>query len=181
MKEKLLFYLSGLNRREKVLLAVATLLLGGFLGMKMSQSVLEAFFDYDLTALSEQKRQAQESKALYVGIQAQKKELDSLNKLILHFKADEKAYLDELYALANSANVNFTSIKNTTTKDAAFAKHSIFIDFESDFASCLAFLQSIQHSPLFFEFKEVKFSKNDERKTLHTFLHLRFIVINGTL
>lgn len=177
MKEKLLFYLSGLNRREKVLLAVATLLLGGFLGMKMSQSVLEAFFDYDLTALSEQKRQAQEGKALYVGIQAQKKELDSLNKLILHFKADEKAYLDELYALANSANVNFTSIKNTTTKDAAFAKHSIFIDFESDFASCLAFLQAVEHSKLFFEFSELKIVRNDSTKTLRVFLHLRFISV----
>lgn len=177
MKEKLLFYLSGLNRREKVLLAVATLLLGGFLGMKMSQSVLEAFFDYDLTALSEQKRQAQESKALYVGIQAQKKELDSLNKLILHFKADEKAYLDELYALANSANINFTSIKNTSTKDAAFAKHSIFIDFESDFASCLAFLQAVEHSKLFFEFSELKITRNDSTKTLRVFLHLRFISV----
>ena len=177
MKEKLLFYLSGLNRREKVLLAVATLLLGGFLGMKMSQSVLEAFFDYDLTALSEQKRQAQESKALYVGIQAQKKELDSLNKLILHFKADEKAYLDELYALANGANVDFTSIKNTTTKDAAFAKHSIFIDFESDLASCLAFLQAVEHSKFFFEFSELKIARNDSTKTLRTFLHLRFISV----
>ena len=64
MKEKLLFYLSGLNRREKVLLAVATLLLGGFLGMKMSQSVLEAFFDYDLTALSEQKKASPREQSL---------------------------------------------------------------------------------------------------------------------
>ena len=98
--------------------------------------------------------------------------------LIISGRGDQST---ELYTLANAANVNFTSIKNATTKDATFAKHSIFIEFESDFYKSLAFLQSIQHSPLFFEFKEVKFSKNDERKTLHTFLHLRFIVINGTL
>lgn len=181
MKEKISLYLGALSVREKVLLFITTLLLGVFLGINISQSVLGAFFDYDLVELNEQKKLAQNSKDLYALVQAQKREITKFNELVAHFEADEKGYLNELYTLANAANVNFTSIKNATTKDATFAKHSIFIEFESDFYKSLAFLQSIQHSPLFFEFKEVKFSKNDERKTLHTFLHLRFIVINGTL
>ena len=175
MKEKVLLYLGALSVREKVLFFITALLLGGFLGMNASQSVLEAFFDYDLSALGEQKRLAQNSKDLSALVQEQKRELAALDALIAHFDASEKDYLNELYALANAANVNFTSIKNATTKDGAFAKHSIFIEFESDFAKCLAFLQTVQHSLLFFEFAEVKFSKNDESKTLHSFLHLRFV------
>lgn len=175
MKEKILLFLGALSVREKALLFITALLLGAFLGMKASQSVLESFFDYDLTQLNEQKRLAQSSKDLYALVQAQKREFAELSELVAHFDNDEKGYLNELYALANAANINFTSIKNASTKDGAFAKHSIFIEFESDFTKCLSFLQSIEHSPLFFEFKEVKFSKNDERKTLETFLHLRFV------
>ena len=175
MKEKILLYLGALSVREKALFFITAILLGAFLGMSASQSVLESFFDYDLAQLNEQKRLAQSSKDLYALVQAQKREFAELSELVAHFDSDEKGYLNELYALANTANVNFISIKNASTKDGAFAKHSIFIEFESDFTKCLSFLQSIEHSPLFFEFKEVKFSKNDERKTLKTFLHLRFV------
>lgn len=177
MKEKISLYLSALSVREKVLLFITALLLGAFLGAKTSQSALEAFFDYDLSAFYEQKRLAQDSKELFALIQKQKRDIAEFSELIAHFSGSEKDYLNELYVLANGANVNFTSIKNATTKDGDFDKHSIFIEFESDFYKCLNFLQSIQHSPLFFEFKEIKFDKNEELKTLHTFLHLRFVTI----
>lgn len=175
MKEKISLYLSALSVREKVLFFITALLLGAFLGVNASQSVLEAFFDYDLSAFNEQKRLAQDSKELFAFIQKQKRDIAEFSELNAHFNANEKDYLNELYALAKGANVNFTSIKNATTKDGNFAKHSIFIEFECDFYKCLAFLQSVQHSPLFFEFKEVKFDKNEELKTLRTFLHLRFV------
>lgn len=177
MKEKILLHLSGLSARERALLFITILILGFFLGIKMGQTVLENFFDYDLSALQEQKRLNENSKALYVGVQEQKRQIDELNKLLSHFNADEKGYLDELFTLANAENINFTSFKNSVHKEANFAKHSLFIDFESDFTQSLAFLQAIQHSPLFFEFKEVKFSTNEQSKTLQTFLHLRFVVI----
>ncbi len=175
MKEKWTFYLNALNFREKILLFVAVALLGGFLGMKTSQNVLEAFFDYDLSTLHKEKRQAQESKALYVGIETQKRELKRLDKLISHFKGDEKAYLDELYSLAKQENITFSSIKNATQKDAAASTHSIFIEFEGDFKHTLAFLQAVQHSQLFFEFSEIKLEPNDDLSTLHATLHLKFV------
>ena len=177
MKEKWTFYLNGLNFREKILLFIAVALLGGFLGMKTSQALLESFFDYDLSSLHKEKRQAQESKALYVGIEAQKRELQRLDKLISHFKGDEKAYLDELYSLAKQENITFTSIKNATQKDAAANTHSIFIEFKGDFKRTLAFLQAVQHSQLFFEFSELKLARNDDLRTLHATLHLRFVAI----
>lgn len=177
MSEKILFYLNNLNLREKVLLFIATLLLGAFLGFKMSQSVLEAFFDYDLLALNEQKRQAQDAKSLHTLTQRQKLELDELKNFLSHFNAQHKAYLDEIYALANKENITFTSIKNSTNKDKLLNIHSSFIEFESGFYSCLAFLQGIEHSPLFFEFKELKLTKNEETKKLKAFIHLRFVSI----
>lgn len=177
MKEKILLYLSALTFREKLLLFATILLLGAFFGVKTSQALLESFFDYDLSALYAQKRQVEESNALYITTQRQKSELDELNKLIVHFNADEKGYLNELYSLANAANINFTSIKNSSSKDTKFAKHSIFIEFESTFEQCLAFLNAVQHSPFFFEFKEIKLNKNEEAKSIQNSLHLRFAVI----
>lgn len=177
MKEKILLYLSALTFREKLLLFATILLLGAFFGVKTSQALLESFFDYDLSALYAQKRQVEESNALYITTQRQKSELDELNKLIVHFNADEKGYLNELYSLANAANINFTSIKNSASKDTKFAKHSIFIEFESTFEQCLAFLNAVQHSPFFFEFKEIKLNKNEEAKSIQSSLHLRFAVI----
>ena len=91
MKEKILLFLGALSVREKALLFITALLLGAFLGMKASQSVLESFFDYDLTQLNEQKRLAQSSKDLYALVQAQKREFAELSELVAHFDNDEKA------------------------------------------------------------------------------------------
>lgn len=175
MKERISLYLGALSLRERVLLFITALLLGAFLGANASQSVLEAFFDYDLKALKEQKELMQNAKELLALTQKQKRDIAELRELNAHFNASEKDYLDALYAFAKGANINFTSIKNATIKEGDFSKHSIFIEFECDFHKCLALLQSVQHSALFFEFKEVKFDKNEEQKTLHTFLHLRFV------
>ena len=177
MKERLLDYCQRLNFREKILLFIATLLLGGFLGAKSAQGVLESFFDYDFASLNEQKRQAQANKALYIDTQRQDKELKRLDTLLSHFEGSEKAYLDELYALASEQNINFISIKNSEQKEAAAEKHSVFIEFQSGFDRCLAFLRAVQHSRLFFEFSRLKLAKNEDLKVLEVFLNLSFVAV----
>ncbi len=174
MKERLLDYCQRLNFREKILLFIATLLLGGFLGAKSAQGVLESFFDYDFASLNEQKRQAQANKALYIDTQRQDKELKRLDTLLSHFEGSEKAYLDELYALASEQNINFISIKNS---EQTAEKHSVFIEFQSGFDKCLAFLRAVQHSRLFFEFSRLKLAKNEDLKVLEVSLNLSFVAV----
>ncbi len=174
MKERLIDYCQRLNFREKILLFIATLLLGGFLGTKSAQGVLESFFDYDFASLNEQKRQAQTNKALYIDTQRQDKELKRLDTLLSHFEGSEKAYLDELYALASEQNINFISIKNS---EQTAEKHTVFIEFQSGFDKCLAFLRAVQHSRLFFEFSRLKLAKNEDLKVLEVSLNLSFVAV----
>lgn len=174
MRDKVLFYLASRTPREKILLFIIAILLGAFLGVKAAQSVLGAFFDYDFTQLNAQKREFSESKALQNSVLTQENELKSLQNLLSHFQADEKDYLDALYAQANRANIEFSNVKNSTQAAQAFDKHTLSLEFECEFSSCLAFLNAIQHAPLFFEFKNLKLNKNEATKTLKVLLQLRF-------
>lgn len=170
MKEKILFYLDSRSAREKILLFITLLILGAFLGVNFAKSTAESLFGFE--NLNIQKAEFNQGKALQNSVLSQENELKSLKSLLSHFKADENDYLDTLYAKALNANIEFSAFKNSTQKQKAFDTHILSLEFECEFSTCLAFLNEIQNAPLFFEFKNLQFFKNE--KTLKVLLQLRF-------
>ncbi|TQR53286.1 hypothetical protein [Campylobacter troglodytis] len=162
-------YLARLSKRELGLVFITILLLGGFLGFKLYEGL---FYEGHLEAKKEKILRQNEEKIKELRLR-QEFELD---EFLSHFKARHKDYLDELYALATRADLSFESIKNSTKKEELLNIHSAIIELESDFEGLFAFLNLIQNSKLFFEFKELRLKA--QTRTIKAFIHLRFVSFN---